>query len=260
MGKLVILIPARNECETIGNILSAVPKSVCGHLTTIVVSDDRSTDGTAGIAKRYTDFVLESDVHEGVGAATRTGLAFIAAKLKGVMWVVKLDGDGQHDLELLPSVVSNLKDGSDLVICSRFHPFSKQTHTPTDRILLNMMFTKMVRTITSWNLTDVRSGYVGFPGRYAHLLGSNLITAGYGVPMEIVLRIWDAKPEARVTEIPHPALYGPHISEKINTKYSSETVSSQAKRLFVGYQTLLTVIKDLGIPRDLILKMNGFCK
>jgi len=179
--------------------------------------------------------------------------------LDDIEFVVKFDGDGQHKLHLLPKVVGHLADGQDLVICSRFHPHSDQTNTPTDRILLNMLFTEMVRKITSWKLTDVRSGYMGFPARYARLLGTHLIVSRYGVPMEIILRLWNAN-ATRVKDIPHPALYGPNISKKLKEKYSTETISSQADRLQMAYEALLTVIQDLQIPRELILEVNGFAK
>jgi glycosyltransferase involved in cell wall biosynthesis len=259
MGYIALFIPTFNEAETIRTILSAIPSTIGGRQTVIVISDDCSTDGTADIAKEFTDFVLTSEMNEGVGAATRKGLAWIA-DWDEVEFIVKFDGDGQHQLDLLPAVVSRLQEGYDLVTCSRFHPLSDQTHTPIDRMLLNMMFTEMIRKITSWKLTDVRSGFMGFPFHYARLLGDNLIVSRYGVPMEIILRIWNAKQDAKVKDVPHPALYGPNISDKLTQKYSSETFAAQANRLQVAYEALLTVVNDLKIPRELILEMNGFAK
>jgi glycosyltransferase involved in cell wall biosynthesis len=259
MRKVALFIPTFNEQEAIAGILSAIPNHICGYPTVIVIADDCSTDETVLIARQFTDFVTTSTTNQGVGAATRNGIAMIDA-MEDVDFIVKFDGDGQHKLDLLPVVVDHLANGNDLVICSRFHPLSDQAHTPTDRILLNMIFTEMIRKITSWKVTDVRSGYMGFPIRYARILGSDLIVQRYGVPMEIILRIWDLKPDAKIEEVPHPALYGPHISEKLAKKYSSETISSQADRLHIAYESLLTVINDLEIPRELILEMNGFAK
>lgn len=257
MPEIAVMIPTFNEAETIGYVLSTIPRILLGYPVCIVIADDCSTDNTAEIAQRYTSHVLTSPSNTGVGASTKRALAFIAESLS-VKYVIKFDGDGQHNTEFLPAIVERLEEGADLVTCSRFHGLSDQTHTPTDRILLNMIFTEMVRKITGWHLTDVRTGYMGFRFEHAVHLSKELIVARYGIPMEIILRIWHLNPDAVTVEIPHPALYGPNISEKLATKYSTETVSVKANRLQVAYEALLTVVEDLRIPHEKILEMNGF--
>lgn len=146
------------------------------------------------------------------------------------------------------------------MVCSRFHPLSDQTYTPVDRILLNMIFTEMVRKITGWKVTDVRSGFMGLRFGLAAEFAHKILVQGYGVPMELVLRAWHAKPDARVSEIPHPALYGGDISEKLRHKYAAEQIDDKANRLQAAFGALLAVVEDLHIPKEDILEMNGFLK
>lgn len=255
--KIAIFIPTYNEGETIGKILEKLPPEILGWSTEIVIVDDASTDNTVDIVQRYTERIIKCKSNRGVGAATKAGFEYIA-KMSDVCFVIKLDGDGQHVLHLLPEIVAHLQEGADLVVCSRFHPESDQRHTPTDRILLNMIFTEMLRKITGWKLTDVRSGYMGMQFDYVKTIASQLIVERYGIPMEIILRIWHENPGAALAELPHPALYGPNISKKLAEKYSREEVVHKTTRLDEAYAALLKVIEDLKVPRERILEMNGF--
>jgi hypothetical protein len=76
--------------------------------------------------------------------------------------------------------------------------------------------------------------------------------------MERLLQLWDKKPQASVLELPHPELYGAHISQKIQEKYSAEQVWQKSSRLEEDYQELLCVVKAMEIPREYILELNGF--
>ncbi len=121
-----------------------------------------------------------------------------------------------------------------------------------------MIFTEMLKKITGWELTDVRSGFMGLRVGAIKNIASKMLVRRYGVPMEIILRIWHANPQANIHEIPHPAMYGGNLSDKLKRKYSSERVNEKSDRLQVAYAALLSVIEDLKIPRKRILEINGF--
>lgn len=258
MSKVAIFIPVYNESEKLADTLSRVPKELNGKETEIIIVDDCSTDGSLAIAKKFTPHVIPLEKNSGVGVATKTGLEYIAER-GGYGSVIKFDADGQHNLDFLTEVESRLQE-HDVVICSRFHPHSDQTHTPTDRILLNMIFVEMLRKITGWKLTDVRSGFMGFLFEDIQKIASDIIVPRYGIPMELLLRLWNRKPNASVFEIPHPAIYGADISKRLQRKYSSEQISDKSDRLQIAYEALLMVVESLNIPREKILEMNGFAK
>lgn len=118
----------------------------------------------------------------------------------------------------------------------------------------------MVRKITGWELTDVRSGYMGFRSDLIPNVSRDIIVEGYGIPMELLLRVWWHKPHAVVCDIPHTAMYNRGISRKLHQKYSQEDhcYSLKSDRLQVAYEALLQIVTDMGIPRERILEMNGF--
>lgn len=258
MKKIALFVPVYNEEEKLAEVLEQVPSSILGHAVDLVIVDDCSQDDSAAVASRFTSHVVRQETNRGVGEATKRGFQYIAQRRSSYEFVLKMDGDGQHNLHFLSQMVGALKAGNDIVICSRFHPLSDQTHTPIDRILLNMIFTEMLRKITGWELTDVRSGYMGFRISDVVKIANDIIVPRYGIPMEILLRIWAFKPDADIVELPHPALYGGNISRKLLDKYSSEVLQQKGSRLQMAYEALLLVVKSLDIPRAQILEMNGF--
>ena len=257
--KIAIFIPVYNEAEALQKTLRQIPLTILGYKTEIIIVDDCSHDNSVKIAQNFTDHIVIMEKNTGVGAATKKGFEYLN-KMECFDFVVKFDGDGQHHLHFIPQIIARLMNNNDVVICSRFHPLSDQTDTPVDRILLNMIFIEMLRKITGWNLTDVRSGYMGFKADLIKRIASKLIVERYGIPMEIILRIWKEKPDAVVNEISHPAIYGGDISLKLQKKYSLEEVFQRSSRLQEAYAALLIVIEDMAITKEEILEMNGFFK
>ncbi len=247
---IVVLIPTYQEAETLEALVRRIPRLVGSRRTTIVISDDCSPDGTAEIAKRLTPHVITSAKNTGVGANTLRAFAYIA-QMHDVEYVIKLDGDGQHDTELIPDVVRALDKGADIVTCSRFHPEAVHVVTPLlDRILLNGIFADSMSHVTGWEITDARTGYMGLRWSDVRMLARRMIVERYGIPMEILLRIWRNNPKAVLKELPHPARYESGISARLDAKYATETIQEKSTRLEVAYQAMLAVLEDLDVSSE----------
>lgn len=102
----LVIIPARNEQETIGTVVRQV-------LTLpemdVVVVDDKSTDATAERAQAAGACVLPLSCHLGAWGATQTG--FLYAVAHGYKAGVTLDADGQHLPAVIPDVLSVVRAG-----------------------------------------------------------------------------------------------------------------------------------------------------
>jgi glycosyltransferase involved in cell wall biosynthesis len=113
--KIIAVIPAHNEGQFIGKIVSRARR----HVDKVIVVDDGSTDNTAKVAQAVGAEVIRHKTNQGPGAAVRT--AFKAAKRGHADILVTLDGDGQHNPDDSPRLVAPILDGkADLVIGSRF--------------------------------------------------------------------------------------------------------------------------------------------
>jgi glycosyltransferase involved in cell wall biosynthesis len=95
-----IIIPCFNEQNRIAEVVSAVRT----HLPVVFVIDDGSTDATAEIASAAGATVLRHSINLGKGAALRAGCA--NALSAGFLWVLTLDGDGQHASADIPRFLS----------------------------------------------------------------------------------------------------------------------------------------------------------
>jgi len=124
LDKLALVIPTLCEAENIGGLLDHV-RSVLDPLKTtyeILVVDDDSSDGTGAVVQAIAlddprVRLLVRKGERGLSGAILHGWQRTDATVLGVM-----DADLQHPPELLPELLSAIKDGRDLVIGSRYTP------------------------------------------------------------------------------------------------------------------------------------------
>ena len=116
-GSLLVLVPAVNEQAAIGRVVQGIRESAPG--VPVVVVDDCSKDATVASARAAGAQVLRLPFHLGLGGAVQAGYR-LAFEL-GFDFVIRLDGDGQHDPQFIPNVLEELKtSGCEMVIASRF--------------------------------------------------------------------------------------------------------------------------------------------
>lgn len=243
---IAIFVPVFNDERTVGKILSQIPDKI-GHLkTTLFIVDDGSSDNSLKIAKKFTDNILIHSENRGVGAATKTGLMEIR-KHSNFNYIVKFDADGQHDPLMIKDVINELEKKADIVICSRFHFNSDKSHAFLDRLLLNSSAASWVNNVTGWNISDARSGFMGFKANILNTIVHEIITERYGIPIELLLRIFNLNPDISICEIPHPAMYDGNISDKLRRKYSTEEINEKVDRMKVAYQAFLNVLDSIGV-------------
>src|SRR5687767_4499570 len=114
MTTLSIVIPARNEEETIGRVLqdlNAVLPTLYGYQTEVIVVDDRSTDRTAAIAASLGARVVGNPRKSGKGTALRAGFENATGEL-----ICMMDADYSHRPEDLPEFLKAMREGVGLII------------------------------------------------------------------------------------------------------------------------------------------------
>lgn len=245
--KIAVFVPLYNEGEVIAGQLEAILKAAAGRIDVLLVVDDGSKDDSAEIAGRYTRHVLRLRKNSGNGLATRAALEYIAKLADDWSYVVRIDGDGQHDPGLLPDVFDALDGGKDVVVCSRFHANSDTRTAMQDRFFLNVAMAHLTSRITGWPVTDARSGFLGFNWRVLRSVIGDLCVERYGIPIELLLRTWHANPDARFHEIAHPAKYDTGISARLDGKYSTETMDQKVFRMTEAYGVLLATCASLDV-------------
>ena len=154
--RVAVVIPAYNEEENLGAVLTKIPGTVCGIETAVLVVDDGSRDQTGDIARAHGAAVARHVINRGGGAALRTGYRLMADADSCV--VVTLDADGQHLPEEMSRLVAPVIEGEvDLAHGSRVIGHAEPGHFA--RELGIVFFNRMVSLITRTRVSDCSNGY-----------------------------------------------------------------------------------------------------
>ena len=145
------VVPALDAVGAIEGVLCGIRAALPN--ACIIVVDDGSSDGTAMVARRRADVVVRHDRTRGKGAALRAGIAVALTRRASV--VVTIDGDGQHDPAVLPSLLAAARD-ADVVIGWRRRT---GTSMPTRRRLSNWLSSRVVSAIVGRRIEDSQCGF-----------------------------------------------------------------------------------------------------
>ena len=154
---LLIIVPAFNEEAAVGGVVRSIHAHVPG--VPVLVIDDCSHDGTVGEARAAGADVLPLPHHLGLGGCVQAG--YKLAHELGFEYVIRVDGDGQHDARDIPRILEKLKaSGCEMVIGSRFLS-SSPGNSGLLRGLGIRFFRAMLRPILGKPVHDPTSGFVG---------------------------------------------------------------------------------------------------
>jgi glycosyltransferase involved in cell wall biosynthesis len=154
---LLIIVPAFNEEASVGKVIQEVREVMPG--VPVLVIDDSSVDATAAAAEAAGAKVLRLPHHLGLGGGVQAGYK-LGYEL-GYEYVIRLDGDGQHDPRDIPRIYDALRTSScQMVIGSRFVERGGQS-TSFLRGLGVRFFRIVLRPILGKPVHDPTSGFVG---------------------------------------------------------------------------------------------------
>ncbi len=155
--KLLILIPAFNEEGAVGDLVREVRQVMPG--VPVLVVDDCSADATRAVATHAGADLLPLPYHLGLGGCVQAGYR-LAYEL-GYDYVIRVDGDGQHDPRYIPKILAALRnEDCEMVIGSRFLNGAGE-HSGFLRALGIVFFRAMLRPILGKPVRDPTSGFVG---------------------------------------------------------------------------------------------------
>ena len=161
INETIIVIPARNEADTIGAVLREVARTSLR----VVVVDDASDDDTIRIARENGAEVLPLIVQLGAWGATQTGLRY--AFRRGAETVITMDADGQHEAAYLQKLLQPLRDGTaDVTIAS----------CPPRVSALRRLAWNYFRWLTQLRVDDLTSGFRAYNRHAVDILASREAT------------------------------------------------------------------------------------
>jgi dolichol-phosphate mannosyltransferase len=205
------VIPAYNVARELGDVLRQMPQII----RTIVVVDDASKDDTAAIAEGYAKIdprivVIHHEQNRGVGGAMITG--FRKTLELGADIVVKIDGDGQMPLWLVPQLVQPLVDGTaDYTKGNRFRDLTAIRTMPPVRRIGNVALSFLAKAATGyWQCFDPTNGFLGIRADVLAQLPLKKIDETYYFETSMLSHLYVLG--AVVKDIPMPARYAGETS------------------------------------------------
>lgn len=185
---LSIVIPTRNERETVGPLVEALGRALAGRDYELVFVDD-STDGTDAALAALARGDARIRVHhrargDGLAGAVVAGFGLARGAVVGV-----IDADLQHPPETLAVLLGRLEaTGADVVVASRYLPGAGRPGLSPLRAAvsqLSRLFSKVMLRAAR-RTTDPLSGF--FLVRRRVIEGVRLRPVGFKILLEILVR------------------------------------------------------------------------
>ncbi|MFO7671941.1 MAG: glycosyltransferase family 2 protein [Bacteroidales bacterium] len=157
MRRLLIIIPAFNEADSIEDLLDEIETVKLPLQVDTIVINDCSTDHTSSILKRKNVPHINLPVNLGIGGAVETGFKY--ALINHYDYAVQVDGDGQHQpAEILKLYEAMVGSSSDIIIGSRFIKYDGFQSSTARRIGIRI-FKGLIKSLCGINISDATSGF-----------------------------------------------------------------------------------------------------
>jgi len=159
--KLIVIIPALNEEQTIEKVIKEIPRKIEGiDSIEIFVINDGSTDNTKNISLNAgANKVIENKKNLGLAKTFKKGLE--EAILAGADIIVNTDADGQYNQKEIPKLIDPiLKQQADLVIGDR--QVKKLEFMKFGNKYGNLLGSLVLRKLSGTNVSDASSGFRAF--------------------------------------------------------------------------------------------------
>jgi len=208
---IVAVVPCYRVEREIQSVLQEVPS----YIEHIVVVDDASPDSTRDLVTASAKIdsrilLIRHPSNLGVGGAMITG--YKRALELGAQVVVKIDGDGQMDVDHLPVLLRPLIEGTaDYTKGNRFRDFKSLQQMPFIRRVGNMGLAFLAKAATGyWNLFDPTNGFNAIRSEVLTQLPLDKIDRTYYFETSMLANLYLIG--AVVKDVPMPARYKGEVS------------------------------------------------
>lgn len=216
-----LVIPTYNERENLQPLVDSI-RHECPQVTTILIVDDGSPDGTAEAARNIPGVEVLARVGvRGYGHSMRDGLQLAVAR--GAEAVVTMDADLSHDAAILPQLLAGL-ERADVVIGSRYCSGSALVENwPWYRLWISRAAGGLVTLCTGAPVKDATSGYRCWSAELLQAMDLQDIEAGgFAFLYESLFHARQAG--ARFGEVPNLYRGRIHGESKLNWKIAFEAM------------------------------------
>jgi dolichol-phosphate mannosyltransferase len=200
VARTVVVIPTYNERE---NVQRVVPQILAATPCEVIVVDDESPDGTGDVvaemaARDPRVHLLKHSPKMGIGPAYKAG--FEQALAMGADYVIQMDADLSHPVEMLPQFVALMPD-ADVVLGSRYIRGITVVNWPIERLLISYFGNWYARRVTGIPVRDATGGFKCWRRDALAAIDLPAVKSnGYAFQIEMNFRAW--RHGSRMLEVP----------------------------------------------------------
>jgi glycosyltransferase involved in cell wall biosynthesis len=237
--RIAVVIPCYNVAYHIKDVLKLMPECV----DQVYCVNDASCDDTPDVILSVEDLrvtLLSHDINRGVGGAVITG--YRQALEDGSDIILKIDGDGQMNPEIIPSFIEPIINESyDYTKGNRFNKVEDIVAMPVMRVIGNLSLSLMSKFSSGyWTIFDPTNGFTAIRANVLRQLTLEKLHHRFFFESDLLFRLYLVK--ATVKDITMQAVYG---GEKSNLKISRiilpflwNHTRNFAKRIIYSYYLL----------------------
>jgi len=257
--KIIAVIP----CYKVKNKILDVITSIGPEIDSIIVVDDCCPQKTGHFVKnnchdkRVT--IINNKFNLGVGGAVIEGYKLSLNMSADI--VVKIDGDGQMNADLIPEIIEPIVNGlADYTKGNRFFYLESIFNMPKIRILGNAALSFITKLSTGyWDIFDPTNGFTAIHSSLIKILPLNKINKNFFFESDMLFRLSTIR--AVVHDIPMHAKYDDEVSNlkihKIIFTFIYFHIINFFKRIFYNYYLRGMSISSFELPLGLSLILFG---
>lgn len=257
--KIAVVIPCFKVTKHIGFVIRSIPSSI----DSIYVIDDACPDSSGTHVQRTLDdprvIVLFNQANLGVGGAVMVG--YQAALDDGADIIIKIDGDGQMDPQLIPAFIEPILSGeADYTKGNRFFDLELVSQMPKLRLFGNAVLSFLTKLSSGyWNLFDPTNGYTAIHADVCRRLPFKKISNRYFFETDMLFRLNTLR--AVVVDVPMEAKYEDETSHlkvySIIGEFLVKHAKNFGKRIFYNYYLRDLSLASVELIIGLLLTIFG---
>lgn len=219
---VTLLLPTLNEIDGFRAIFPTIDRTL---FDDILVVDGGSTDGTVEYALSQ-GLRIMTQLRKGLGFGVMDAVATLETDC-----VIEFSMDGNCMIEQLPELVAKLREGYEMVGISRYLPPAKSYDDNTVTAFGNWMFSKMIRFLGPFPITDALNMYRGFHKKIVQFPEFEAFLQG-PVFEPLIAAVANAR-RVRIMEIPgdEPARIGG--ASKMRVFYNGSCILKMIARMYL---------------------------
>jgi glycosyltransferase involved in cell wall biosynthesis len=196
--RLCVVVPTYNNRQTLGAVLDGILR----YTSSVIVVNDGSTDGTAGILDAFAGRIntVSCRLNRGKGVALKLG--FDEAERLGYRRVITVDADGQHFASDIERFVEQAEIEPDALLTGQR---TAEGSVPAKNSFANRFSNFWFTVQTARRLRDTQNGFRLYP--LSAMRGLRPVSSRYEAELEMLVRLaWKG---IRILPVPVRVYYPP---------------------------------------------------